>query len=570
MFKIKLNSITNHLLSKMKRFYKKYIVLITILLFIISMTIFPVTAQVDKSDNSQGNALEIVKQAQNLYQQGQFTAAIDKWKQADYIYTVQNDRLNRSMVLSNLALTYQKIGNWQQSTQYIEESLNTINTLEKTIEQQRILAQSLDIQGQEQFVRGQIESALDTWNKSANIYIKIGEKQRLFSNQINQSQAMQKLGLYPRSCEILLKAFQIDGQECNITNEQLGNIEKQILAEKDNQTQFTQIKGLHSLGNTIRGLGNLKKSEEVLLRVEKVLLRVQEITKNIFPEYQSNVLISLGNTARSLCEAKSSCEKAQIYYQQAINQTSVKEIKLEAILNHIDLSQDISKIAEAEKIIVDLPNTQARLYGEIKLTEYQFCQKEKDCLQQSEQPGLVNKWDQNLVVNVVEKLKKIAKNAAEIGDKRTKSYSLIMVGRVYEKMGLWEKAREYTQQALEISQQLKAFDISYQTQWQLGRLLLNLHQNKQAIIAYDNAVNDLKNIRSDLISLNPDVQYDFKERVEPVYRQYVNLLLQDRPTQNDLRKARDVIESLQLAELQNFFILVGYSINIFYVVKGIF
>jgi CHAT domain-containing protein len=42
--------------------------------------------------------------------------------------------------------------------------------------------------------------------------------------------------------------------------------------------------------------------------------------------------------------------------------------------------------------------------------------------------------------------------------------------------------------------------------------------------------------------------------VEPVYREFVDLLLQkENPDQATLKKARDIIESLQLAELNNFF-----------------
>jgi CHAT domain-containing protein len=60
-----------------------------------------------------------------------------------------------------------------------------------------------------------------------------------------------------------------------------------------------------------------------------------------------------------------------------------------------------------------------------------------------------------------------------------------------------------------------------------------------------------------LVAINPDVQFSFREEVEPIYRQLVDLLLQSgdasEPSQQNLIKARSVIESLQLAELDNFF-----------------
>jgi CHAT domain-containing protein len=66
----------------------------------------------------------------------------------------------------------------------------------------------------------------------------------------------------------------------------------------------------------------------------------------------------------------------------------------------------------------------------------------------------------------------------------------------------------------------------------------------------------LQSLRSDLAAVNQDVQFSFRESVEPVYRQFVELLLQSQdnaPSQENLKQAREVIEALQLAELDNFF-----------------
>ncbi|MBD2020728.1 CHAT domain-containing protein, partial [Leptolyngbya sp. FACHB-36] len=115
-------------------------------------------------------------------------------------------------------------------------------------------------------------------------------------------------------------------------------------------------------------------------------------------------------------------------------------------------------------------------------------------------------------------------------------------------------------------------DIAYQWQWQLGRLLAVQGDSRasvktvvpvsrqpygSAIAAYTDAFNTLQSLRSDLVAINPDVQFSFRESVEPLYRQFVELLLRSapgsEPSQNNLKQARQVIESLQLAELDNFF-----------------
>jgi len=74
-----------------------------------------------------------------------------------------------------------------------------------------------------------------------------------------------------------------------------------------------------------------------------------------------------------------------------------------------------------------------------------------------------------------------------------------------------------------------------------------------AIAAAKIAFNTLESLRSDLVAINPEVQFNFSETVELVYRDLVSLLLQSELDQENLKEACQVIESLQLAELENFF-----------------
>lgn len=107
-----------------------------------------------------------------------------------------------------------------------------------------------------------------------------------------------------------------------------------------------------------------------------------------------------------------------------------------------------------------------------------------------------------------------------------------------------------------LAESISASDISYRWQWQLGRILKARKDETGAIAAYTKSVANLKSLRSDLVAINRDVQFSFQEQVEPVYRELVSLLLQSQnnnPSQDTLGTARNVIESLQLAELDNFF-----------------
>lgn len=57
-----------------------------------------------------------------------------------------------------------------------------------------------------------------------------------------------------------------------------------------------------------------------------------------------------------------------------------------------------------------------------------------------------------------------------------------------------------------------------------------------------------------MVAVNREVQFNFRDRIEPIYRQSVELLLQEKGYgKPDLDKARQRIEGLQVAELDNFF-----------------
>jgi CHAT domain-containing protein len=174
----------------------------------------------------------------------------------------------------------------------------------------------------------------------------------------------------------------------------------------------------------------------------------------------------------------------------------------------------------------------------------------------------------------IELLNTAVQQARDLKDIRAESYSLGYLGQYYETTKQWTQAQKYTESALNLAQTIDAPDIAYQWQWQLGRLLLARGDTKgaiagyglrSAIAAYTSAVETLKSIRSDLVALNADVQFDFRDEVEPIYRQLVALLLQPSQitsaktgakaevSQENLKQARDAIETLQLAELDNFF-----------------
>ncbi|MGC9502142.1 CHAT domain-containing protein [Baaleninema sp.] len=147
-----------------------------------------------------------------------------------------------------------------------------------------------------------------------------------------------------------------------------------------------------------------------------------------------------------------------------------------------------------------------------------------------------------------------ANQARSLGDRWGEAYALGQLGELYEIAGRFEDARRLTREALALSYAINAPSVSYRWQWQLGRLSYRGGDRTAALEAYRGSIETLQALRRDLAALNPDVQYDFRDEVEPVYREWVGLLLSEpSPTPEELTQARDAIEALQLAELDNFF-----------------
>ena len=210
------------------------------LLFVISMAVPSVMAKVPESTpivQSQPAPVGLVEKAKKLYKTGDFKEAAADLKQAADAFVASGDRLNQGMALSNLSLIYQQLGQWKDAQQAINESLELLETQPKTEERlpkalrfarSRILAQTLDIQGQLQRELGQPEEALKTWRKATEIYTQIEDKDGATQSQINQVLARQDLGLYPRACNTSLIVLELGIQDC----EQLSQLTKSELTEK--------------------------------------------------------------------------------------------------------------------------------------------------------------------------------------------------------------------------------------------------------------------------------------------------------------------------------------------------
>ncbi|MFN6539973.1 MAG: CHAT domain-containing protein [Nostoc sp. EkiNYC01] len=498
------------------------------------------------------NPEQLIEQGRTFYQTEKFTHAAESLQQAAQIYESQKDKLNQALALSYLSLTQQKLGKWNQAKATISSSLKLLTqTKASTKEAKHILALALNTQGSLQLALGQAELALESWQQAAKIYTQIGDTAGQIGSLINQATALEALGFSTRMMNIWQQ------------------VEQNLQAQPDS---LLKVLGLRSLGNTLRVRGDLEKSQQLL---EQSLAMAENME---LPQEESATLLSLGNTLYSFgnknlqrdanseenplpldCNHGAISENAKTYYQNAADlyyksasKSTSAIAKIQAQLNRLTVLLSLGENLSNEELellqsnLAELTPSRAVVYAQVNFARSLVCLNEAS--QRTKEKSVFN------VDKISQILTKAVQQAQDLQDQRSQSYALGNLGQLYEQTKQLSEARQYTEQALNLAQVIDASDIAFEWQWQLGRLLLAQGNSQAAVAAYTEAVTTLKSLRTDLVSLNPDIQFDLRDRVEPVYRQLVGLLLQpEKPSLQNLKQARDIIEALQLAQLDNFF-----------------
>jgi CHAT domain-containing protein len=489
---------------------------------------------VESQNSSQNASQDLVEQGKALYAAGRFNEAAEILQQAAQDYQRQGDRLRQAMTLSNLALVYQKSGLLPEATQAIHDSLallenDPLDSDRGADDRLQILAQTLEIQGLLQFEQGQPEPALTTWQKAEALYRQIKDARELndtdainnssgiIRSQINQAQALQVLGFYRQALTLLTELSQ------------------QLDSQPDS---LNKLVDLRSLGEALQFTGDLEQSRQVLQTSLELAERLQ------LPQEIGAAWLSLGNTA----SIQQDIESASTFYRKAIEIAPSPLLKVQARINYLSLLVNTDQAPDGQLLpaitteLADLPTSQATIYASIHFAQTLIKLKNPEDPQAS--PDTIARL-----------LAKTVQHSRSLGDRRAESYALGTLGGLYEQTQQWDNAKDLTEQALRLADLASASDIAYRWHWQLGRLLKQQGDIVGAIAAYDASIDELQFLRNDLVAVNREVQFSFRDSVEPVYRQSVELLLNSEATVSEptLDKARQRIEALQLAELDNFF-----------------
>lgn len=443
--------------------------------------------------------------------------------------------------------------------------------------QQQKQAQLLTQKGYEQLNQGQAASALETWQKATIIYRQLDDKKLLTKSLINENIALQTLGLYPRACNTLLSALKLDANAslCATTPQQPTEFMEKLLTATINKQTLSPVNllGLHNLGEVLRRLGKLDESKKVLSEILSAAKFIPSIDT-------SGILLSLGSTKQDIYKQARNqyseieepifqkqfvtfiqqqvLDSLDIYQQVISTSNTPKEIKLQAQLHRLNLLMDFDKWLAVES------NS-----GNTKLTSL------RTKITQQIQPSVALLLENNSVfsqlptsysvyakLNFAKSLNKIpgqqfhslaieyAESALEkaksTNSQRLQSESFGTLGKLKRE----QQSQPYFEQALGLAQSVQAWDLAYQWQHELGILYKEQGKYKEALQAYSAAIENVTQVRNNLLSNHTDLQFSFKEQVEPLYRDYIRLLLTD--YNPNWERIIQTNERLQIAELENY------------------
>ena len=422
------------------------------------------------------------------------------------------------MTLSNGALAHQQLGQTEQAKSAIFQSLKLVENVETKPKNLQIVAQILSNQGTWQLATGQAQQALIAMQKAAALYDAAGDRAGKTQSLLSSAGAMQSLGLYRRAVTVL------------------DEIAQNLHSSPDSPNK---VVALLRLGNALQGVGDLPRARQTLEQSLK-------LSNSFGLRDQIEVaLISLGNVARSQSDTKAAWQ----FYQQAARSKD-KQTAIGAKINSLSLLIEIKSFNAAATLaqqiateIKDLPPMRATIYAAINFA--QSLKKLREVSTTTEIP------DQ---LEIAQLLVNSARQAKSIEDPIAEAYALGSLGGLYESSEQWAEAQKSTEQALALAAASSAPDVNYRFSWQLGRILKAQGDINGAIASYTRSTKALKILRNDIVAVSPSLKFDFRDEVEQVYRELAGLLLLSKqPSQQNLIQARDALEALQVAELNNFF-----------------
>ncbi|MEO1592677.1 MAG: CHAT domain-containing protein [Cyanobacteria bacterium J06632_22] len=444
-----------------------------------------------------------------LYEVGQYEAAIAQFQIAVTQFARQGSTADQIAALNLLSIAYQALAQWPAAAQAIEQSLTLLNQQPPL---PQLHAQALNTQANLQLSLGQTEQALSTWEQAESYYTQANDTLGILGSQINQAEALQDLGYYRRA-----------RQRLETANQQLSGLPDSTV----------KVVGLRSLGKALHRIGDPRTSYGYLAQALDIAQRLEAT-----PELSATYL-SIGRLATDV----ESADIALAYFEKAMDTALDAQSRLQAQLAQFALYSETAQLREATQLGIALFD-QLQQQTASRTTVYNIVNFAHSMTRLAVAP--IPR------IELTQLLAQAAQFARDLQDPRAEAHTLRQLGQLYIETQQWDDAYQLTDMSLKVARATRSADVIAQSARQLGQLLKQQQKTEDAITVYSEAVSALQSLRGDLVAINQDVQFSYREQVEPVYREFVSLLL-DIKTPTALGQARDVLEALQVAELDNFF-----------------
>jgi len=470
-------------------------------------------------------ATQFVQQGIERYQAGDYNGAIAPWQRALILYQkAKNNQQEVAIVAENLARTYQQLGQSNQAIQYWEQAIAYYRPIDRQ-QTGRLLteqAQSYSSMGQNRqaiaLLCGAVQPNQECLPQTA---VSIA---RSHKDLLGEAAAWGSLG----------EAYRIRGDYL-----QAINYLQNSLKIATNIANFQlHISALNSLGNTYSNLSQVgdrqAKSAEQLGESEQANQLRQEVVSNNTKavEFFQNSLRLAQQQNDRINQTRAYINLIPLYYRQK-NSIAAAQANQQALALWQQLPDNRNKIYTA----IDLAKKQSSINSPL------------ECLNAEVQP------------NAIALLKQATSIAQKTQDNRALSFAVGELGHIYECRQDYTQALKLTQQARWAAEQDK--DSLYLWEWQTGRIYQTQNQKPAAISAYEKAITTIETIRDEILTANRDLQFDFRDNVEPIYRELIALKLDDVPpaillaatdaNTKNLSSVLTTADSLKLAELQNYF-----------------
>ncbi|MBD2576258.1 CHAT domain-containing protein [Oscillatoria sp. FACHB-1406] len=459
----------------------------------------------------------VAQQGLEAYQSGNFDRAIAVWQQ---LLPETSETSDRALLYSNLALAYRQTGKLSEAIAAWENAIALYRPLNKSEEIAQLLIEQ------------------------AQTYNDLGQSERALS--LLELPEIKNAQLTPH----VRAALQgISGNAYSA----MGKYDNAIAAYQSSLELARQLNDPRSIATTLSDLANVYRQQaerlhyQVQLAQEEGDRQAEELERSTKESWERSQQLFEESTSAAKQNAPVEEVRALLNYNRLLDSgiyplapEKFRSLTLAHWQRARELLPQISDSREKAYLLINLGNSFLR------------------------HPDFAKAND------TLEVLENAAGVARKIGDRKAESFASGSLGELYEtQLKDLSRAMDYTRQAQAFAQEVNAPDSLYRWQWQAGRILNALGQKQAAIAAYKGAIVSLQSIRSDLIRVNKDIQFDFRDRVEPVYRQLLALLLDSQPaaiaTRNKqlpkdakasattLSEIINILENLKLAEIQNFF-----------------